>query len=544
MGTLTHRTQVRMRFLPVRSGRILVELPDLESALALRASLDRDPIEGVHELIPAARTVLVAFDPAEKSPSCLAEEISRRDLSTTPVTAGELVEIPVQYDGEDLAEVASMLGISQTEVVRRHTSARYTVAFTGFAPGFAYLAGGDPRLNVPRRKTPRTQVPAGAVGLAGEFSGVYPKTSPGGWQLIGSTPLAMFNLARDPAALLQPGYSVRFIDVSNLSLATSVTPLAGKPTQPSFVQVHSAHIDILDAPFPILFQDLGRSGQASQGISVSGAADKAGLKTANRLVGNLPDAPALEVALGQLRFRVRGRAVMAQAGAWASVHIEAVDGSAFTAMHGEATALEDGDIVSIGAPKRGFRSYIAVRGGFDVGTVLGSVACDTLAQIGPRPLTAGDSAAVLQAHPGAVVSLSEAPHRDLPAEGDVVTLDVSLGPRTDWFTPEAVELFLSEDWEVTPQSSCIGIRLRGTALERCDLRELQSEATVQGAVQVPASGQPVLFLSDHPLTGGYPVIANLAPYHLDLAGQIPIGARIRFRALDGFAEIKPAGDRT
>lgn len=532
------RGRIAMRFLPVRAGRILVELPDLETTLALLASLENEPIAGVEELIPAARTLLAAFDPGRLQPEHLVEEISGRDLSSAPAAAGPLVEIPVRYDGEDIAEVAALLGMSEAEVVRRHTGAEYKVAFTGFAPGFAYLAGGDPLLDVPRRKTPRTQVPAGAVGLAGTFSGVYPKTSPGGWQLIGSTPLAMFDLERDPAAILQPGYRVRFVDMAGSHRPTAIAPHRRKaPRQAARKDVVAAQMHVLDAPFPVLFQDLGRPGQASQGVSISGAADKARLKAANRLVGNPPGTAALEITFGRLRFRMKGAGVMALTGAPASITIEAANGATIAAANDAAVALEDGDTVSIGAPASGFRSYLAMRGGFAVEPVLGSASSDTLAQLGPRALVAGDNVEILPAPSGAVVATGPAIHPDLPKAGEVVMLDVTLGPRTDWFTPQAVASFLAQEWEATPQSSRVGIRLKGAALERSDTRELPSEATVQGAVQVPASGQPVLFLADHPLTGGYPVIANVATHHLDLAGQIPIGAKVRFNALGPFAEI-------
>jgi KipI family sensor histidine kinase inhibitor len=126
---------------------------------------------------------------------------------------GEPVEVPVTYDGEDLADVATALGCDVAEVVRRHTAEQWTVAFCGFAPGFGYLSGASGAWDVPRRPSPRTRVPAGSVALAGEFSGVYPRESPGGWQLIGRTELAVFDLQRDPPALLLPGTPVRFVDV-------------------------------------------------------------------------------------------------------------------------------------------------------------------------------------------------------------------------------------------------------------------------------------------------------------------------------------------
>jgi KipI family sensor histidine kinase inhibitor len=524
-----------MRILPVRGGLVLVELADLGEALALFGALESHPIEGINEIIPAARTLLISFDPFTLSEDALADALSARGGGERKAASGALVEIPVRYDGEDLAEVAGILGMSADEVVRLHGESDYVAAFTGFAPGFAYLSGGDPRLHVPRRKSPRTQVPAGAVGLAGEFSGIYPKTSPGGWQLIGTTPLAMFDIDRTPASLLQPGSRIKFRNIAD-DAAYEIKPKLKSSAQRAPVGQTDlrAAIEIISAGLPVLFQDLGRIGQASQGISVSGAADRTSFRAANRLVGNPVGTPVLEIALGGLTFRMRGQGVLALTGANAPITITAANGAKIAAAHHRAVALDGGDVVSLGTPAAGMRSYLAFRGGFEVAPVLGSAATDTLAQIGPAALVAGDIVAIRQPSPGALVSAEE-PAFALPSTTQTVVLDVVMGPRTDWFTPAAVESFLSQEWSVTPQSSRIGIRLAGYALERANPGELPSEATVRGALQVPASGQPVLFLADHPLTGGYPVIANVAGHHLDLAGQIPVGARIRFNAIRPFA---------
>jgi allophanate hydrolase subunit 2 len=180
------------------------------------------------------------------------------------------------------------------------------------------------------------------------------------------------------------------------------------------------------------------------------------------------------------------------------------------------------------------RSYLAVRGGFLVEPVLGSAATDTLAKIGPEAIQAGSVLVPGDQASGAVDPAPPVPPR-LPRAGEVVTLDVVLGPRTDWFTQGGVETLRTQEWEVTPESSRVGMRLSGAvAIERRDQAELPSEGTALGAIQVPHTGQPVLFLADHPLTGGYPVIGVVAQHHLDLAGQIPIGARIRFNPTKAF----------
>jgi KipI family sensor histidine kinase inhibitor len=196
---------------------LLVELDDLDEVLRLAAAVRSAGWDGVLDVVPAARTVLVvtepgtALDPLVERVTSLS---STAAAATTPADSGEPVEIAVTYDGPDLAEVARLTGLSEDEVVEAHTGRPWRIAFGGFAPGFAYLTDGDPRLAVPRRDEPRTTVPAGSVGLAGEYSGVYPRSSPGGWQLIGWTEAVLWDADRDPPALLSPGGSVRFRAVS------------------------------------------------------------------------------------------------------------------------------------------------------------------------------------------------------------------------------------------------------------------------------------------------------------------------------------------
>jgi KipI family sensor histidine kinase inhibitor len=200
-----------VRAMPAGTSAVLVELDSLEQVMGLTAALRDAPPAGTVDLVPAARTLLVVFDAAATTVERVVADISRRRIAPVAERTGPLVEVPVVYDGADLAEVAELSGLSEPEVVARHLGPEYTVAFCGFAPGFGYLAGGDPALRVPRRRSPRTAVPAGSVGLAGEFTGVYPRQMPGGWQLIGRTDAVLWDLDRDPPALLPPGTRVRFV---------------------------------------------------------------------------------------------------------------------------------------------------------------------------------------------------------------------------------------------------------------------------------------------------------------------------------------------
>jgi KipI family sensor histidine kinase inhibitor len=201
-----------MRILPSGDRALLVELDDLDQVLGYYAALTADPPADVVDIVPAARTVLVTttnphLDSLGRSLRAVSPMDSRR-------AGGESIELPVIYDGEDLQDVADLLGCTPAEVIERHTGDSWTVAFCGFAPGFGYLTGLE-TWDIPRRKSPRTKVPAGAVGLAGEFSGVYPRESPGGWQLIGRTTVKVFDQDREPAALFHPGRRVRFVDAGS-----------------------------------------------------------------------------------------------------------------------------------------------------------------------------------------------------------------------------------------------------------------------------------------------------------------------------------------
>ena len=200
-----------MRLLPCADAGLLVEVGDLDEVLALYASLVDDPPDGVVDLVPAARTLLLRLEDAADPETVARDVSSRRPQPGRRPDAGR-VEVPVTYDGADLAEVGRLTGLGERGVVEAHTGQEWTVAFCGFSPGFGYLVGEDDRLHVPRRDNPRTRVPAGAVGLAGEFAGVYPRTSPGGWQLLGHTEVRAWDIERDPPALLLPGVRVRFVE--------------------------------------------------------------------------------------------------------------------------------------------------------------------------------------------------------------------------------------------------------------------------------------------------------------------------------------------
>ncbi len=200
-----------MNVLRAGASALLVEVADLAAVLALAVALREEPIEGVLEAVPAARTVLLLCDPDASSLDAVADSVRRVRPSSHSPWLEDVVEIPVSYDGPDIDDVLEQTKLSRKDLIAWHTSATWHVAFSGFAPGFGYLVTDDPR-SIPRKDDPRKSVPAGSVGLAGEFSGIYPRASPGGWQLIGRTDVTLLDVAADPPALLRPGIEVRFVD--------------------------------------------------------------------------------------------------------------------------------------------------------------------------------------------------------------------------------------------------------------------------------------------------------------------------------------------
>ncbi|ATG17026.1 allophanate hydrolase [Providencia alcalifaciens] len=525
-----------MRFLPVNLSAFMVELQSLEQTMALTDSLTRQPIKGIEEITPAARTVLVRYNPARENITAIVQQISQRNIECIASQAGKLVTIPVHYTGEDLPEVAEYLGITIEEVIRRHTESEYLVAFSGFAPGFGYMVSTQAQLHVPRRQSPRVRIPAGSVALAGEFSSVYPQASPGGWQLIGRTDLAVWDINRSEPALLQAGYRVNFIDQSKHAVSYSL------PEQPQIKpreNTQTYDLTVLATGLQTLFQDRGRIGQSALGISESGAMDKSALYSANRLVGNDTQSTVLEVTQGGLKVRANSDVLVGITGAECPITVTTEEGHVYVSATYCPIHLAKGDVIQLGAPTKGVRSYFSVRGGFAVTPVLESCSFDTLAQVGPAPIMVGQSLSIHQKNNHRAISLTETPAFEYPTADDEVVLDVIMGPRTDWFTEQAAALLPQQVWQVTAASNRIGLRLMGeTPLSRQQLQELPSEGTCIGAIQVPANGQPVLFLNDHPLTGGYPVIGSVCDYHLDLAGQIPVNGKIRFNPLREFYQLE------
>lgn len=544
---------------------VLVEVESLDEVLALRAALAASAPPGVVDLVPAARTVLVSVDASLLTLAAARAWVSsaastlpqgRNAMDAAPATdptparsaAAHRVELDLAYDGPDLADTAALLGLTPAELIARHSALEWTVAFTGFAPGFGYLVSPDWPYDVPRLDTPRTRVPAGAVGLAAGFTGAYPRETPGGWRLIATTTARLFDadaVAPASPALLAPGTRVRLRPVPAPALNPDretttggrdhgVSPLSrrsvavsreGPAVAPAGPRADRG-IRIVEPGLLATVQDLGRAGRASLGIAPSGALDRFALRTANRLVGNAEAAAGIEVTMGGFRAEAQRDLWFAVTGAWGPVRLDGRPVDPY-----EAHEWPRGAELHLDWFAQGARAYLAVRGGLDAPLVAGSRSTDLLAGLGHAPLRAGDGLAVLAA-PDAPIPIADSWPWTAPS-GDELVVELSAGPRADWFATSAHELLFTGPWTVTADADRVGVRLDGPELVRTRAGELPSEGMVPGALQVPPSGRPTILLADGPVTGGYPVIAVATDASLDAIAQALPGSRIRFRHARG-----------
>lgn len=524
-------TGIRLRSFGERA--VLAEVDDLTGVLALHAALTAARMPGVVDLVPAAQTVLVVVDPAVVSLAATRAWILRAARAGAPGVEPRRrsVEVPVVYDGDDLHDLAATLGVSAAHLIERHAATLWTVAFTGFAPGFGYLVSADWPYDVPRRARPRPRVPAGAVALAGRFSGAYPRATPGGWQLIGTTSAALFDPDAATPALLQPGDRVRFIPATTAASATP-TPTTAAPATPTPAATGGLRV-VTPGPRATV-QDQGRPGALAEGVACSGAADRAALRLANRLVGTASDAAGIEITMGGFRA-VRDAAAsagdlwFALAGAWGPMRLDGRPLDPYVAYRWPA-----GGELEIDGFTHGARAYLAVRGGVAAASLLGSRATDTLAGLGPAPLAEGDVLGVGGDVVGPVPAVDLRPWSPPAAELDIA---LAPGPRADRFV--TLEPLFTATWTVSTQADRVGIRLDGPRLERTDLSELASEGMLPGAIQVPPDGHPVILGPDGPVTGGYPVVAVVTDADRDLLGQARPGTRLRFRHAGAAASSRP-----
>ena len=528
-----------MRITEAGDSALLLELDEVinvsvnAQAIAVAGAVRRAGLPGIRDVVSTYRSVAVHFDPLTVDIESIRDTLTRAADAPPVLAEGKTVVIPVQYGGDmgpDLDAVAEFAGLSPHEVVARHAGARYRVFMLGFLPGFAYMGTVDQTIAMPRRATPRVKVPAGSVGIAGRQTGVYPSESPGGWQLIGRTPVSLFNPNRVPAALVAPGDTVRFVRdkmsapvVSGFSRTNVVSGFSRTGDSPPKGGHHVRSITVLRPGLFTTIQDIGRWGHQASGVPVSGPMDRLSHRVANALVGNEPTAALLEVTLAGPEIRFESGAVIAVSGADLSPRLDAED----VPLHRPITC-RPGAVLRFGERRSGARTYVAFSGGITVPSVLSSRATHTYCALGGldgRPLAAGARVPL-----GSERALSRWRIVSTPVQSVTggARVRVIPGPQQDHFPPEALDVLQRTRFTVTSQSDRMGYRLTGATIPRFDGREMISDATFAGALQVPPSGDPILLMSDRQTSGGYPQIATVITADLPMAGQLAPGDWIEF----------------
>ena len=519
----------------------------LAAVSGLAAELRNAGIPGITDVVPAYETVTLFYEPRrwtgetgrsyEKICAAIRSVAEKFAGSAHQQLAGAVgavrcVEIPVNYgavDGPDLGGVAAHAGLTESEVIAQHSGVEYRVQAIGFAPGFPYLSGLPAALATPRRSTPRTSLPAGSVGIGGAQTGIYPLSSPGGWNLIGRTAVKLFDPSRAEPALLRVGDRVKFraaptsaaesTALSGVSgISASVPALNGECHLISDIPSgeRGDGMRVINAGMLTTVQDLGRVGYRAAGVPLSGAMDAVALRLANLLVGNAEDAAGLEFTLigPEIEFRTDT--------------LIALTGAKFPGCPAaRVVRVVAGQRIKFGAATKGCRGYLAIAGGVSVPPVLGSRSTFARAALGGiegRALRAGDSV------PINAVQRSVADHwwldeRFFPSYSSAPTVRVVAGAHGMAYGDE----WLNSEYSVTPQSDRMGLRLNGPALARGGGGDLRSSAVTPGTIQLPPDGQPIVLMADAQTIGGYPQLAHAIDVDLPLLAQLRPGDRVRFQ---------------
>lgn len=549
-----------------------IELAYHRRICSLCRALESQPIRGIREWVPTYGALLIGYDPELVLYSELKERLEPLLGLTDDDSSDEsdLVTIPVCYGGAygpDLDFVASHTGLDAEVVIHLHQKETYLIYMLGFTPGFPYLGGMDPALETPRLKVPRTKIPAGAVGIAGKQTGVYPSASPGGWQLIGQTPLKLFNLEKEQPFLLKAGQRLKFEAINEktfLELAAKEAEICGTSAEQKGNEIKmememgmgekSASFKKKDKSIQLetvgpltTLQDLGRWGYRQYGVSSGGAMDRHSARVANVLVGNSENASVLEMTYLGVGFTALKPLSIAVTGAIASFTINRKTEAMDRTHH-----LQAGDQVSIGSFTSGMRGYLAVGGGFLGDLVMGSQSTDLRGKFGGhegRLLKPGDMLATgadwkaaekemetnTENQPSDALrpllkSISPTLKQTINACGEAV-VRVVLGPQAHLFTEGDLLKFEAAAYRVTQDLDRMGMRLDGETLSPLGGGDILSDGITAGAVQVPGHGSPIVMLADCQTTGGYAKIAQVITVDLPILAQLRPGDAVKFQRI-------------
>jgi len=492
-------------------------------------TIKKEPFLGFLEAVPAYTTVTLFYDVLTV---CLWEVDLHQYLvdlldnfcqNSSEIRSGKLVEVPVCYDGDfapDLLTLAAAKKMTSEDIVRQHTGREYLVYMMGFLPGFAYMGPVDESIVASRKDIPRHRVEAGSVGIAGRQTGIYPLDSPGGWQIIGRTPLQVFDPFSDTPFLFAAGDKVRFYPISADAFLSQVEVVRHwhKEKQPSGTCI----ADVTKPGFSSIFVDEGRAGFRACGVPVSGPSDSDSYYYANAVLDNPRNSTTIEVTMGNFAARFEQDAVISLGGHGAA-SVEGRVVSFYT-----PTPIKSGQSLELMYTGGGIKSYIAVQGGFLAEKLMGSSCAIPSVEMGDF-LVKGQ-----KLFAGARKEFNQKPGIQLPesiALNSIPILRFFAGRHFDRLTPNARQLLESSDFVIGNRSNKMGIHLDNIILSRTSDHELLSTAVTMGLVQLTHEGRLIILMQDCQTTGGYPGVIQIIKSDLPVLAQLKPGSVIRLKMI-------------
>ena len=553
-----------IRFAPAGDRALVIEFGDRidekinervqQAAIWIRRKKDA----AITEVVPSFCSVLVHYDPVLRRYGSLCRWLEEllKEMPKQCAEGKRILKVPVCYGarfGADLGDMEKLLGMDRDEIIAIHSRPDYRIYMLGFLPGFVYLGGLDERIACPRLPSPRVKIAPGAVGIGGSQTGIYPMASPGGWRLIGQTPINMYDPQRKEPILVRAGDYIRFVPVGLEEWYDIKREVTLGKYRPEIVEegqeerkaaererieirredtnadsscAASMRLIITDGGALTTVQDRGRFGSQETGITQSGAMDQEAYRLANRLVENDGDEAVLEMTVTGASFRIEGKGLIAVTGADMNPQLNGRP----MAMN-QAAAVKTGDVFESGFAVNGCRSYLAVSGGIGVPKVLGSCSTNIRCGMGGlqgRAVRAGD---VLECAQRAIVIGEKrlgVPWEPYKTE---ITLRFVPGPQADRFSEETMRAFQSAVYRLDEKSDRMGCRLDGPPLQAVNGVDIISDGIVFGSIQVPANGKPIVLMADHQTTGGYAKIGTVIQKDLWKLAQLIPGGKVHFQAI-------------
>ena len=501
-----------------------------EQIASFNLLLNEHPFTGFTETVPAYKTITVFYQPElmipfDKSPSIFVKSHIEKliaEKSIHPAYKKKFVSIPVCYDeefGPDLPYISETKGISVQQVIATHQQKDYHVYMMGFLPGFSYMGEVDDTIAVSRKASPRAVIEKGSVGIAGNQTGIYPLTSPGGWQIIGRTPYCLFDIEKEDPFFIKTGDTVHFDSITKEEFYKY------KEKENSVIveeEEKDPHVIVRKAGVYSTFQDNGRFGFRSYGVPESGAMDTYSHNIANALVGNAKNCATIECTMGGLCLEFNINTVIALTGAG----IVFVNGKSIPLYQPHNIALND--VVEIRFNNKGIRTYLAVQGGFASKVMMNSRSASPKINIGTA----------LKKDMGLRVEKSQTKHiskkidkLDIPVFESHKTIRIMDGNEIDWINKESMQQFYTQQFALSNRCDRMGYDLEGKPIYIENKVEMLSTAVVKGTIQLTPSGQLIVLMHDCQTTGGYPRIGQIAAIDLPVMAQLKQGDTIHFKRI-------------